>query len=115
MRTGLKVLFVVLALGTLAYGLLPPVFAESHLRDDADAAAHAGAGVLVRQPSPKAVRNAVAASLAADRRVQLESVKVNSGIVTVVAKENVHTFLSGVPGLEHWFHLTVTESESEAG
>jgi hypothetical protein len=115
MRTGLKILFLVLVLGILAYGLLPPILAESHLRDDASAAANAGATSLVGTSSHESVHDLVAASLASHRGVRLASVKVSGGIVTVVAKENVHTFMSATPGIEHWFHLTVTESASEAG
>ena len=116
MRFGLKVALFLAVVGVLAAGLLPPVFDMGHLRDNANAAAKAGAAVLLSpgNGSPS-VNQAVTASIAAHRGLKVSSVKVNNGVVTVVVKQNVHTFMSGLPGLEHWFNLTVTESASAFG
>lgn len=116
MRFGLKVLLFLVVLGVLAAGLLPPAFYMGHLRDNANAAAKAGAAVLLNpgNGSPS-VNQAVSTSIAAHRGLKLSSVKVDHGVVTVVVKQNVHSFMSGLPGLEHWFNLTVTESASAFG
>lgn len=116
MRFGLKVLLFLVVLGVLAVGLLPPVFYVGHLRDNANAAAKAGAAVLLNpgNGSPS-VNQAVTASVAAHHELKLSSVRVNNGVVTVVVKQNVHSFMSGLPGLQHWFNLTVTESASAFG
>lgn len=116
MSSGFKVLLAVVILGLLGLGLLPPLFDEAHLRTEANDAAQAGANSLVvAGPSSKSFRAVVTTSLASHKGVRLASLKVDKGIVTVVVKEQVRTFMSGTPGLKHWFDLTVTESASEAG
>lgn len=116
MRLGFKLLILALVVGVLLAGLLPPLLDQAHLRDDANSAAHAGAEVLIRPgDAPGSASEAVAASIAAHHGLKLDSVKVNGNVVTVVVEENVHTFMSGAPGLEHWFHLTVTQSASAYG
>lgn len=116
MRFGLKVALFLVVLGVLAAGLLPPVFYMGHLRDNANAAAKAGAAVLLNPGNGStSVSQAVSTSIAAHRGLKVASVKVNNGVVTVVVKQNVHSFMSGLPGLEHWFNLTVTESASAFG
>jgi len=116
MRFGLKLALFLVVLGVLAAGLLPPLFSMGHLRDNANAAAKAGAAVLLNPGShSQTVDQAVATSIATHHGLKVASVKVNEGVVTVVVKQNVHSFMSGLPGLQHWFNLTVTESASVFG
>lgn len=116
MRLGLKVALLLVVLGVLGAGLLPPLVHQGHLRDNANSAAKAGAAILLNPGNGSvSVDQAVMASLASHHGLQLASVKVNQGVVTVVVKEKVHTFMSGLPGLQHWFNLTVTESASAFG
>ena len=118
MRLALKLFLVLLVVGVLAAGLLPPLFEESHLRDDAKGAAQAGAAVILKGGvgiNTVSVNQAVQASLAPHHGLKLVSMKVSGGVVTVVVAQNVHSFMSRTPGLEHWFHLTVTESASAYG
>lgn len=118
MRLGLKLLILALVVGVLVAGLLPPLFAQGHLRDDANNAAQAGAAVLLDAGAgaqSASVNQAVAASIASHHGLKLDSVKVSGGVVTVVVEEKVHSFMSGAPGLEHWFRLTVTQSASAYG
>lgn len=116
MRLGFKLAVLLVVLGVLAAGLLPPVFYEGHLRDNANSAAKAGAAVLLNPGNGSvSVDQAVQASIASHHGIQLSSVKVNDGVVTVVVKQKVHSFMSGMPGLQHWFSLTVTESASPFG
>lgn len=118
MRLGVKVLVVLVILGVLGAGLLPPLFAQAQLRDDANNAAQAGAAQVLNVQAgfhPASINQAVAASLAAHQGLKLISMDVHSGVVTVRVTKNVHTFMSGFPGLEHWFHPTVTAKASVYG
>lgn len=114
MRLGFKILVLLVILGVLAAGLLPPLFDQGHLRDDANSAAQAGAAALLT-PGAQSVNQAVEESIATHHGLQLASMKVNAGVVTVVVKEKVHTFMSGTPGFKSWFELTVTQSASAFG
>lgn len=118
MRIAIKVVVLLAVVGVLAAGLLPPLFDEGRLRDNANTAAQAGAAVVLDSHAglgSGSIDQAVAASIATHRGLKLISVKVNAGVVTVKVEKDVHTFMSGLPGLEHWFHLTVTESASAYG
>lgn len=113
MRTGVKVLLILAVLAVLAIGLLPPLFKDGTLRNYANRAAQAGALAESNGDPPNEVHTAVTRSIAAHHGVELVAVKTTGGDVTVVARENVHTFMSGLPGLESWFRLTVSESAAE--
>ena len=116
MRLAFKVVVLLVVLGVLAAGLLPPLIDQGHLRDDANGAAQAGAALVLKSGStPASIGQTVAASIATHPGITLASVNVHGGVVTVVVKQKVHTFMSGTPGLEHWFQLTVTESASAFG
>jgi hypothetical protein len=116
MKLRFKLLLLVAVLGVLAAGLLPPLLQQGYLRSDANDAAHAGVNeLLMPGASPADVSRAIATSVASHHGVRLYSMKVTGGEVTVTLKQNVHTFMSNVPGLEGWFHLTVTDSASEVG
>lgn len=118
MRTGIKVLLVLVILGVLAYGLLGPVLASGHLHDDAKTAAQAGYAQLVDKGagvSSTSVQNAVAASLGRRSNVTVKAVKVTGDEVTVILEEKVHSFMSGFPGLKDWFTVNATESASAFG
>lgn len=118
MRLAVKALAVLAILGVLAAGLLPPMFAQGALRNDADNAAQAGAAQLLQVQAGAAsgsIEQAVAASVATRHGVRLISMSVKAGVVTVRITRDIHTFMSGVPGLEHWFHPTVTAQASAYG
>jgi hypothetical protein len=103
-------------LGVLSYGLLGPVVAAGHLHDEANAAAQAGyARLLSSNSSSASVQQSVAGSVAHHSNVQVKSVKIQGGVVTVVLEEKVHSFMSGVPGLKGWFTVSATESASATG
>lgn len=116
MRLGFKLLVLAVILGALAAGLLPPLFQQGYLRNDASSAAQAGVDELLTPGTSAAdARHSVMASVASHHGVRLSSLTVTSGEVSVTLKENVHTFMSGVPGLQGWFRVTVTQSASETG
>ena len=113
MRTGIKVFLILVVLGVLAVGLLPPLLKNGTLRNYASAGAQAGALAISNGASAKDVHAAVVRPIAGHHDVELVSIKTNHGAVTVVLRENVHSFMSGWPGLKGWFCLTVSESASE--
>ena len=116
MRTMRLGFLIVVALGVLAYGLLGPVVDDGHLHDEANTAAQAGYSQLVGSHSSSAsVQQAVAASVAHKSNIQVKSVKIQDGVVTVVLEEKVHSFMSGFPGLKDWFTVDATESASATG
>jgi hypothetical protein len=116
MRTGAKVFLVLAILGVLAYGLLGPVLVSSHLHDRANTAAHAGYTQMISTSSSTAsVDKAVAASVGHQSNIEVKSVSVKNGEVTVVLQEKVHSFMSGVPGLKNWFIVTASETSSAFG
>ena len=118
MRLGVKVILILVVLGVLAAGLLPPLFFEGTLRGYANTAAQKGATAFLDGSSTVEVKRIVATSIAAHHGVHLVSIKTNGTTligttVTVVVRQNIHTFMSGFPGLEGWFRLTVSESASQ--
>ena len=115
MRTVRLGLLGLVVLGVLSYGLLGPVVAAGHLHDEANTAAQAGyARLISSNPSSASVQQAVAASVH-QSNIQVKSVKIGGGVVTVVLEEKVHSFMSGVPGLKGWFTVGATESASATG
>lgn len=118
MRLAVKVFVGLVIVGVLAAGLLPPLFAQAQLRDDAASAAQAGAAQALNGQAgfhSASIDQAVAASLATHRGLRLVSSEVSAGVVTVRVTKDIHTFMSGLPGLEHWFHPTVTAQASVYG
>lgn len=116
MRTAVKVVLVLGILGALAAGLLGPLVNVGHLHDDARAAARAGYAQMAGGNSSSAsVEQAVKASVAHLSDVTVTAVRITNGTVTVVLQQKMHSFMSGLPGLESWFTINATESASVLG
>jgi hypothetical protein len=119
----LKVAVVLGVALALAAGLLPPLLDRGNLDNLALSAARAGSAVLDSTGSAGAAEAAARGSVAADPGVSLQGVRVvpggSGGTVEVTVSEDVHTFMSGWPGvrswLSGWFHLTSTESAASVG
>lgn len=115
-RLLLKIFLPLAVVVVLAAGLLPPLLDQAGLDTDALNAARAGSALLVSTGSPASAEAAAEQSIAGDPGVALVGVQVDPGgqpdTIEVSVKEEVHTFMKGLPGLEKWFDRTSTEESS---
>jgi hypothetical protein len=115
-RRLLKIFVPLAVLGVLAGGLLPPLLAQAGLDTDALNAARAGSALLVSSGSQSQAESAAQASLTNDPGVALVTMQVDpdgqSDTMVVSVAETIHTYMSGLPGLQGWFRRTSTEESS---
>lgn len=115
-RLLLKIFLPLAVVMVLAAGLLPPLLDQAGLDTDALNAARAGSALLVSTGSSTSAEAAAAQSIARDPGVALVGMQVDPGgqaeTMEVSVKEEVHTFMKGLPGLEKWFDRTSTEESS---
>lgn len=104
----------------LAAGLLPALLDRGNLANDALNAAQAGSAILVSTGNASQAQAAASQSISADHGVVLQDIQVDPGgqqnTVKVSVEEQIHTFMSGWPGIKSWlaswFHLTSTQTSS---
>ncbi len=115
-RLLLKVFLPLAVAGVLAGGLLPPLLDQAKLDTDAINAAQAGSALLVSSGSPSEAEAAAQQSIADDPGVTLVDLQVDpkgqSYTMEVTVAQTIHTYMSGVPGLEKWFRRASTEESS---
>ncbi len=116
MRLLVKLGLLLAIVVVLAVGLLPPLVAKSHLAAEAADAARAGSAAAGNMEDSQAAYDAVAQALVADPGVHLVSVRVEPSevdpVVIVTLSKQVHTFMSGLPGLESWFRIQSSQQSS---
>lgn len=113
-----KMALVLVVLGILAAGLVPPLLDRPGLDTDALDAARAASLAVETSQNSDAAQSAAAQSVATHPGVQLVKVAIlTEGLapaVAVTVSEDVHTFMDGVPGLKRWFHISATQ-DSQLG